>query len=566
MPFWNEQAATVPGPIFRDVDGARIDEPGPVPTLVSCEDARIIHSSQRPNLRLCTTDLRGLPFGWPILVSPYASGVAIWPLGVVPWLLGPSYVLQRMVGLLVGVFALLLLYDVVSRLSGVRRAAATVAVAAVSSPMVFATALAPYFDLVPPLLVLSAVALLLRAEAGVPGGGRSAFAGCLFGLALAGNLKMSVILVAVFGLALVLRSPVLRGGRQALAFGVLGLALGAGPLLSLMVSDPFGEVFRVADRYFSVVVDRVAPVAAGAELAAIVNHMLIFAVDATYYLAYAAGGEASFPPLIFRIGAGLGFLFSTPALVRAIRGRPADLGLASAIGILLTYMAFVALVYDHDQQPPNYAPVHMAYSPCLGICLIALGERLGRRLTQRRQDAFAAGVVLAGVLFFAAGSHSRSNEWMDRFTSVNIRAQEGIVAALHAASEAPGAPLLTLTYSHTGVFDALGATTAPSIALHPYLHGCAHDADRLDCRVRLIERLLCPPGRLPLRFVFPIGAATRMEVDDPAEIHVALRRATDRLGLSWIEEKQALTPSGAGGLALVRVDEHPSRRPCPSDP
>lgn len=554
MPLWSEQTSAIVAPTFSVVDPDGSVAAGGVVAAPAC--AGLTRSEVRPVAYVCAGGL-----SWPVLGSPYASAIAVWPLGVVPWL-GGTVLHVRMAGLLIGVLGLLLLFAIARRLEDDAFAGRAVVLASVLSPFLMLHALAVYYELVPTWLILLGFALWARSP--TMSAARAAFVGFLWSFAILSNVKALVILTL-----LLVGVRVLAPGRWPL--GRIGLVLlGTLPVAALLVllaaTDPHAGVASQLDTRIATFFAHMSPSYVLFEAA----NVAMFAADFGFYTAIAAGGELAFPwtSIAGFACAAFALAVGTSTLWQAVRGRPASRLAAVSMVVVWGYVLFVALVY---QQTPsaNYGPI-IPFFPLLlahatrGSIHELWWSRLARALRGAGRPPVAADAERAGhdgssgrpwtrpavalpavvlPVVFAVTTHLRQPV----IPTLDPHLLTDVATELRRLARPTDAAPVTLTYNQAGVFDALAPLPQPTLAAHRLFADCDRERpdDCIDSRMALVA---C--GRASRLVVVPRRTA-RVDEEIAGRLAAALRRAADRCGATL--QVEAALPAHDALVDVVRV-------------
>lgn len=538
LPDWHEEVSSHAGRPTQWLDispAAPLDAP---PILQpSCADAdapRLLRAPVRPVTALC---LGGL--AWPVLVSPYAAGVAYWPLQLLRPLHHGHPVALRWASLVLAFLSLWVLWRLALRYRDPATAAAAVLVAAVLSSFLHLHALLVVYEHVPTLLVLLAV-LVLDADARPPTRRRLAAAGALAGLALASNIKALIVGGPLLALAL-WRSPRMRApGLAGWSVFALALALVAGPFVALALTDPYAGVAGQVSQRGAALLANLDP----RHLLAEIHNALIFFTDFGYYLDIAAGEPAPLP-VVFLVLPALALARTSVALVRLLRRRETDAIAAGCGAVLWTFILFVALFY---RQTPaaNYGPIVHVHALALAVLLIDGGRALARRWPAKSRHV-VAGVVALGLAVLAAAVHRHGDRRDHMPASIDLHALEQLTDWLRAHDDAR---VVVTTYNLVGVLDAMAASPAPTVTVHQLLRTCPQrDA---DCKVARLAAFLRTTDA-PLHVVVP-ARVVPIDEKGAAELAEQVRAAAAASGRACTVARTVRTRPGVEVLTVLRVE------------
>jgi len=528
---WHEEIATHAAPpplqlVLNDGKAQIVD--------ACAGDAWIAFAGTRPQLVLCVGGL-----AWPIMVTPYIGGIPYWPLQLLRPLHHGHPVAMRRAALLVGVFALWILFRLVERLSTSTTAAAAVAVAAVQPAFVSIHSLLVLFESLPSLLIAcAALVIASRADRSLPPTTRrAAVAGALTGLAVLANVKGAVVALPILAFAL-FESPSLRrtSGRAWLAAGLMALLVLA-PMIVTGLADPQARFNSEVGRRFAIAASRLQP----RLLAAETLNSFVFAADFPFYFDLVVGGDGGFQPALVVV-AGFAFFYSVYELVRALR-RQAHEPVAAACGALqLFYVVFVCLAYN--QTPgANYSPIIYAQIVSMGCAILAVGRAFARWANRPRLGIALMGAATVATLVI--NMYRRGDPRDIGAIALNLYAVEGLGEHLRST---PGGLVAVTSETLSQVPDALSGHA--SVCIDQALTQCSNGPDAEACELRVVTAVL---DAVPnVRFLVPllVGVVDRA----PSHRIVATIEAAARArGASVREEGRFSTRAGVPALAVLDV-------------
>ncbi|MBX3248089.1 MAG: hypothetical protein KF901_13000 [Myxococcales bacterium] len=549
-PVWSEEVSVHASRGHRVLTEAPDGSLALEPSCAEEAPPRFVRSDARPVLGACVA---GRTF--PVMVTPYASGVPYWPLALLWPIHGGDAFRLRWLGLLFGIWALWAVHRVAARWLDERAGDLSVLTLAVTTQFAGSHALLVYYEVLPWTLLASATLLVPRAppDATEPvrlPSRRIAAIGGLVGLALLANVKTVLLLAPVGALLLRGQVPWARVPKRA---WLVGASAAMAPLL-VMVAASVGDAGRGLATQVGMRLEIIMSHLALERFAREIANLLVYWSDLRFYADMVSHAEprVNWPGAIM---AALALAYCTWALGLVVwRGRGP--WLAAACGASLWfYLAVSVLLYD--QQPSaNYAPIHAWFGLATGVALHAASARLGRR------PWMAHALVALTVAAMGWVSVARLPQLATLELSINAQAERALAAHLEG-SEAEGL-LVTTTYNLSGVLDALGASDLRPTSLHSVLHACARDEAPDETRRCLAERwgrVLDDPRHLPLRAVIP---TRRSIIDEPFvdELEAALAEATAARALDLDVEGRFATSTGVEVLRLVRVS-WPMGAPAP---
>jgi len=488
----------------------------------------IVYTGVRPLVVWCAGGL-----AWPVMIMEYMSGILYWPFQLLRPLHQGDPIAMRRTTLWVGVLTLIVLFLVVERAGGSLRAAATVLVAALQPVFVLLHSLLILFETVPPLLVLSAVLVVVRrADQNLPPTPlRAGIAGALVGLAVLGNVKAVMLVVPLLAFAL-LESPVLRRtSASAWLAALAAAALAASPMAISALSDPQHRFGNEIGARFAIAAARLDP----RLLAVEVFYSVVMAVDPGYFLLGDLWLATLFLPA-------LALAYSLLAVVRALRGLPHDRVAAACGALQLFYVIFVWLAYDQAIHA-NYAPIVCAQAASMGCLLAAIARRIG---TRRRGPVlgFAAAAAIA-IVSLSPNTYRRGNP-RDLEISVNLDAERALGEHLR---QNPDPQVAVTSYNLAGLPDAFSGK--PTVRLEEALSVCQSSAEPQRCeRDVVIAAIKALPDA---RFLVALRTTP---MDEPAarRMLATMEDAARALGLRLREEARFKTRQAEAVLALIVLE------------
>lgn len=562
LPAWSEIVSALPNNHHAVVvPGADLSPgPGPLPLEPSCaqrDPPLLVVSSARPNLALCAGSQT-----LPVMTMSYSSGVATWPLALLHPLSGDDTFVLRKVWLVVAALSLLLTFRLVARLADRTTAAFVCFLTATSSPFLVVNAVLVPFETLPWTLLVGALSAWagtgVWTEKGRPATARApawrlVLGALLAGLALATNVKAAFLVAPLACLAW--RSglrPGLVGRARAAAMGV-AFALPLVPMAVFAWVDPTqGFAGQIATRV-AALVHNLRPGHVATEPLLLLN----FASDVASYMDLAAQHEAVRLGWI-HVAVAVPLAYCVVAAVTHLAGRPRGSVLAAASGAIVATYFLVSLLLYTQYPGGNYAPLHDVFGIALGAGVIDLARSAHRALERRalpRPSVLGLSLVAAAVL--AAGSLwnlARRGDFTRYVTlSTNAAATREAAAYLRTAPEA-GTPIITATYMHAGVLDALGHGALHTLQAQDFFARCEGQPNDA-CVTGRWRWLLTRDGVLPVRVVVPLVVAA---VDHPADVigrlEASLNAACEQLGLAARLEQRFTTGAGLPVLGVYRVD------------
>jgi len=527
LPVWHEIVSAMPSNAGRILGEASChDDPAP----------RSVISTSRPHWALCA-GAQALP----VMVTPYATGIATWPLALLHrWHRGDTFTL-RLIWLVLAALSLLLTFRVIARVQDPATAALACAMVAASAPFLVINALLVPYETLPCTLMVAAISAWSGIAEPAPRPARLYGGALLAGLSVASNVKALFLLVPVILIAW--RAGVRPGaiGRRRAALMAALFLLPAAPMIVFAAIDP-------QHGFLDQVVRRGSYITQNLRLGRFVSEPLLlfnFTVDTGSILDLAQGASARWG--VAHVAAGLPIVYCMVVGAARLFGRRWGSPLAGACGAIVLALFGVSILLYRQYPGGNYAPLH----DVLGLAMAAGVVDAARRLAGRRWLPFAAaGVLLLAVLSLALTlrrDYRRSVAF-----SINSDALRAMAAHLRA-SPTPSLVLST-TYNLSGVIDALGRGRVREARVSEELRGCDRPDGDLDaCMTQAWLRLLSRVP-LPVRVLLPLSTAP---VDKPVEIarriQPTLEGAAGRLGHVVALEGRFSTADGLPVLALYRI-------------
>jgi hypothetical protein len=569
LPSWHEIVSALPNNGYRVLaPDTGAPATGPLPLQPSCVEPGaplFAVTTARPHLSLCASGQ-----ALPVMVTPYAAGFTTWPLALLRWLHHNDTFAVRKLWLCVAALSLVLTFRLVSRLADRPTAALACLLTASSSPFLVINGLLVPFETVPGAFVVAALSIWTGCSALRPGAvegaraptGRLALGALLAGLALAANVKAAFLLAPLAVLAL--RSGVrMRAVRPwqaaAMAAAVLAPTL---PMLIFAQIDPQRGLAEQVSRRASHVLENLTLSHFASEPLALLN----FTTDFMSYLDLAARRQAIQPSWLFVVAA-LPLAACVVAFVARLAGRPlGSVPAAACGGMILTFFVVSVLLY---QQYPggNYAPLHDVVGVATAVGAVDLARGARGALDRRGLGGPRAGLIAVSLAAVLAGGSlwnvlRRGDPAAHVAISINAAAERSLAAHLLAMKDVDR-PVLTTTYNHAGVIDALCRGRVRAIQAHEHFERCDGKREPVDaCMLDRWRWILGPEGAAPLRVIVPLEAAA---IDHPAEaidrLGSSLVAASRELGLSARVEERFSTAAGTPVIALYRVDREPGAVP-----
>jgi hypothetical protein len=520
LPVWHELVSALP------VNAPR-----------ACADggARLVVSPSRPHWSLCA-GAQALP----IVVSPYATGLATWPLALLhPWHAGDPFAL-RAIWIVIAALSLVLTYRLVRRVAGAETAALGCLLVAASAPFLIINGLLIPFETLPCTLMIAALSAWATVADPAPRPARLYAGALLAGLSLASNVKALFLLAPVIAVAWRAGVRLPRLGPRRVALLVALFLLPAVPMAVFAAIDPrhgFVQQFALRGGYLL----------QNLRLGRFLDEPLLlfnFAADAGSVFELAQGHGARFAAA--HVAVAVPIVYCMVIGAARLAGRRWGSPLAGACGAMVLSL-FLASILLYRQYPGgNYAPLH----DVLGLAMAAGVIDLARRFAGARWPiAAAVGVVALGALSLALTL--RRDYGRAVAFSINAVAERELGA--HLRAQPSPAVVVTTTYNLTGVADALGAGRVHEASGYDALAACELSAD-LDACLAAAWHTLLAQAAPPVRVLAPVAAAP---VDKPVEITrriaPALTRAAGELGDAIELERTFATAGGVPVLSLYRV-------------
>lgn len=504
-------AAVVPMPPY---------EPGAPP------DPRWVATAQWP-----VVGWNGASRVWPVLVRGHQSALGAYPAIVLGDVLGGGLVGLRRTSAVLGLVMLLALFFAAVRLgAGPVGAAAAVGVLGASAGFLFMSRSGFGFEVASRLGMMVAVALAARSEP--PGVRRALAIGIVAGLAIASRATIVAALVPALA-ALLLRAPRRLGFRTGAVLGASAVAVPLGLLaFVVLVTGIRQEAAPLAGFPFAEIAVRIVSAPRQALL------QLAWVGDAGAILRPVREGAAGLNDVSLFGAAALGAVPVSIAIVRLRRGRATD-----AERILVAGLAGSVVVGAWLYGPaPNEFQLGFGLEPLVAM---AAGAQLAA-LPWRRSSL----VLWCLVAALRGGPTARllATEGVASNPMFSMAVQREAVRMVGA----PGNDVLTTSYNHAGVLEALSGGRVQPVHAWPVLdgHGPGSPAENRDRAWRAILLDLRP------RRVLLVVGTNMFEgsgMDGPA-IAASLHRVAAEQGLSIVPEAELLTESGRPGWALVRLE------------
>lgn len=539
LPAWSEEIATLPSSGYRSIEFAPDREvPERKATCPEPNAPSVVGSSMRPVLSFCAGKR-----SWPLLIMPYASGLPYWGIAAFEPLHRGEIFGERRVGLLLGVFGLLLTFELVRRLVDAPSAVFSVLVLACLSSFVHSHVLAVYYEVLPWHALALAALALHRLDGAATARRRLLLtltcAGSV-GLALLGNAKAVLLIAPVALVALRGRRVLPRLAARHWAIIALGALAGSAPMLIYGRLEPGRGLGAEASTRLGFLLQNLRFEKLGAELA----NVFVFAADLGFYADVVQGlGGTPFWPACAVAACGFAYVsFSLAVWLRRGQGP----WLAAACGALLWSQVFVAALLYSQSPSASYAPVCTGFGVALGLALGALQRRLGVRA------AAPAALVCCGLLLTSVVR--RGETPMSYVGSTNASAERDMASYLKRAPGLDRGTLLTATYALAGVFDSLGQGELSPTQTHVFLmQRCSpNDTDCLGARWRAL--LDDEVTKYPLRVLLPLVTTL---VDEPAARHLrsSLSESAAASGRDLRVEHVSRTARGVPVLELVLIEQ-----------
>lgn len=516
------------------------------PSCADPEPPGWITSQVRPAQAVC---MGGLTL--PILIAPYASGLAHWH-ALLGWPLhqGDVFAMRRW-NLLVGVISLVLFFMLVRRLKDPTTATVATMLVAVSPPFMVLYSLLIMFEVTPWLLTMAAVLVALgprpppSPETRPPWRPSWGLVGVLVGLAIAANVKATFYLPAI-GLVAWRMGAFTDLGRREWATLLVGGVAGCLPLWGADMLQPASGIGSESSHRLDLLLQPTSLSEIWDEMVNLVR----FGTDTGSYT------QAAWAPLgvtgwvaAFAMGGAVAYAIGNAfTVVLRRKGDP----VAAVCGLLAMGFMVISLKL-YDQRPAaNYAPLQGVFALILALPLVRLGRWVAAKagsgwVAQSGRTSLLLAAVLGAVLL--ANGLRRMDIALDRPLPTHAAAERQLVDWLLSHPE-PDTRLFTTTYNLAGVLDALGHGELSTTRLENAL-SCGRDE---ACVQQRWTAFLKTPGLVSARIVLPT-VETLTDEADALFFEPALKAAARAAGASFQREFVATAgPSATPVLALVRVD------------
>ncbi len=510
LPVWHEIVSALPANASR------------VPGEAGCLDGKsLILSAVRPHWSLC---VHGQSL--PIMVTPYASGIATWPLALLHPLHRGNLFALRAIWLVIAALSLLLTYRLIARLHDRSTAGLACFMVAASAPFLVINSLLLPFETLPCTLMVAALSLWVTIADPEPRSSHLYAGALLAGLSVAANVKALFLLVPVVAVAW--RSGVRpRGiGRARAAAMALLFVVPLLPMLVFSFIDPQRGLLEQITRRSGYLVENLTLSRLHSESLLLFN----FAADTGSILDLAQGARVHLS--VLHIVYALPILYCVIVGAARLLGRSWGSPLAAATGAIVLALFFASLLLYRQYPGGNYAPLH----DVLGLAVAAGVIDLSRR----RWLAAPVIVLLAALSVTTTLRHD-----FRRSVAFSINAQALAVAADHLEKNPDPPNVITTTYNLTGVVAALADGRVSETRAYRLLADCERSSDLDACMDASWRKLLAHP---PVRVLVPASTAP---IDKPVAITERLIPSLVRAGA--ILEQQFATADGLPVLALYRV-------------
>jgi hypothetical protein len=468
---------------------------------------------------------------WPVLIRGYQSALGAYPAIVLGDALGGGIVGVRRASVLLGLAVLLALFVAAVRL-GVRPvgAAAAVAILGLSATFLFMFRSGFGFEAASRLGLV--VALALAAPSAPPGPGRAIAIGAAAGLAIACRATIAVPLVPTLAV-LLLRPPRLLGFRTGAMLGASAAAIPLGLLAFVaLVTGIRDETIPLAGFPFTEIGVRTAAIPRQALL------QLAWVGEGGVILESVRQGLTELAPWPLIAAAALGAAPVVIAVVRLRRGWATDAERVLLAGFAGNVLAG-AWMYG---RAPNEFQLGFGLEPLMAM---AAGAQLAA-LPPRPTSVFAWGIVAALRLGPAARLIAVEGHAANPMLSMAV--QREAVRRIGA----PGDDVLTTSYNHAGVLEALSGGRVRPVHAWAVLDGSG-PGDPAENRDRAWRTVLSTlrPSRVLLVAGTNLYEGSGM---DSGAIEASLRRVASALGLVLVVEAELRTESAQEGWILVRLE------------
>ena len=561
LPTWHEEVSIQSNLGYRVLpDEVRGAASGTLPVGPWCGDPappRWVVSRGRPTLSLCVAG-RSLP----VMTMSYASGIFAWPFIAVEPLHHDDVFVQRKIGLVRGLLALILLFSMVRYIADDTTAGLAAFLAGVSAPFLYPHVLLFPYETLPWTLVAAAfwvwsgareLAPSAPRDGPPPSWSRMLTGGAILGLAVLANVK-AVFIVPPLLLAAMLAGARFRRIRPAQwAALILTAIVACAPMWVFGLVDPAAGLSGQFRSRLSMLAHKARP---GAMLSEARN-LLTFGSDVGFYLEQVGGKPGtSFIPGLVVVAPAIAWAWFCAA--SRIVGRPKGSMFAATCGLLLLAYYFVSLLL-YDQYPSaNYAPMHCVFGATYAAFAVDAGSGIASLLRRMGVVVRAAiptaaiAAVIACVL--VAATLRRGDPSVYMVTSINAVAERS--AARYLVDHPARGEIITTSYNLAGVIDVLGAERVHPIQAHILLERCrGRERDALfACVEDRLRWILGHDGSLPMRFLLPsviTGADTPLDVN--GVVSAALVQAASERGLALSVETAFTTRGGDEVMRLYRV-------------